>query len=141
MVLLTADTDYKPNYNPDFNDPKAYVGVDPKATTAQWMKAAAKQNFKKLLKTHYKDYAALYNRVNFNLEGPSSAKPTNVRLADYRKGGKDNGLETLYYQFCAATCSSLHRVRATCRLTCRAFGTTMSTARGVWTITTTSTCK
>lgn len=99
MVLLTADTDYKPNYNPDFNDPKAYVGVDPKATTTQWMKAAAKQNFKKLLKTHYKDYAALYNRVNFNLEGPSSAKPTNVRLADYRKGVKDNGLETLYYQF------------------------------------------
>lgn len=40
-ILLVADTDYAPNYNPDFNDPKAYVGVDPKQTTAAWMAKAA----------------------------------------------------------------------------------------------------
>ena len=99
VILLTADTDYAPNYNPDFNDPKAYVGVNPELTTTQWMKKASKKSFNKLFNEHYKDYAALYNRVKFNLNGPSSAKPTNERLADYRKGEKDSGLETLYYQY------------------------------------------
>lgn len=98
-VLLTADTDYLPNYNPDFNDPKAYVGVKPQETTDAWMAAAAKQGWKKLFKAHYKDYAALYDRLHFTLDGPTSDKPTNQRLADYRKGVKDMGLETLYYQF------------------------------------------
>lgn len=98
-VLLTADTDYSPNYNPDFNDPKAYVGVKPQETTGAWMAAAAKQGWKKLFKVHYKDYAALYDRLRFTLDGPASDKPTNQRLADYRKGVKDMGLETLYYQF------------------------------------------
>lgn len=98
-VLLTADTDYSPNYNPDFNDPKAYVGVKPQETTGAWMAAAAKQGWKKLFKAHYKDYAALYDRLHFTLDGPTSDKPTNQRLADYRKGVKDMGLETLYYQF------------------------------------------
>lgn len=99
VILLTADTDYAPNYNPDFNDPKAYVGVNPELTTTQWLKKACKKGFNKLFNEHYKDYAALYNRVKFNLNGPSSAKPTNERLADYRKGEKDSGLETLYYQY------------------------------------------
>ncbi len=99
VILLTADTDYAPNYNPDFNDPKAYVGVNPELTTTQWLKKACKKSFNKLFNEHYKDYATLYNRVKFNLNGPSSAKPTNERLADYRKGEKDSGLETLYYQY------------------------------------------
>lgn len=98
-VLLTADTDYAPNYDPDFNDPKAYVGTDPKQTTQKWMAQAEKKSFDKLFKAHYQDYSSLYNRVSFSLEGPTSAKPTDERLADYRKGAKDAGLETLYYQF------------------------------------------
>ena len=32
-ILLTADTDYKPNYNPDFADATAYVGTDPVSYT------------------------------------------------------------------------------------------------------------
>ena len=32
-LLLTADTDYAPNYDPDWNDPLAYVGVNPDETT------------------------------------------------------------------------------------------------------------
>ena len=99
VLLLTADTDYAPNYNPALNDAKAYVGVDPKQTTAAWMKQAVKQNYNKLFRAHLKDYQSLYNRVSFELEGPASAKPTNERLEDYRKGVKDVGLETLYYQY------------------------------------------
>lgn len=98
-ILLTADTDYAPNYDPDFSDPKAYVGVEPEKTTLRWMTRAAKQGFDRLFKEHYKDYASLYNRVGFSLDGSSSDKPTDQRLADYRNGKKDQGLETLYYQF------------------------------------------
>lgn len=99
MFLMTADTDYKPNYDPDFNDPKAYVGVKPLETTAEWMKQASKKNWEKLLKTHYKDYAALYNRVQLDLGNTTSDQPTNERLAAYREGKADQGLEELYYQF------------------------------------------
>lgn len=98
-LLLTADTDYAPNYNPDFNDNRAYVGVEPAKTTAQWLKQAAKKGYKRLFADHYRDYAALFNRVEFTLDGEASTKPTNERLADYRKGTKDAGLETLYYQY------------------------------------------
>ena len=98
-ILLTADTDYAPNYNPDFTDNQAYVGVDPIKTTDKWMKQAVRQGYAKLFAAHYKDYAALYGRVKFHLEGASSAKPTNERLADYRQGTPDAALETLYYQY------------------------------------------
>lgn len=99
-LLLTADTDYKPNFSPDFTDNLAYVGVQPQQTTLRWMNKAEKQGFDKLFKAHYKDYASLYNRVNFTLDGSSSSdKPTNERLAAYRNGTKDAGLETLYYQY------------------------------------------
>ena len=98
-LLLTADTDYAPNYNPDFNDNRAYIGVEPAKTTAKWLKQAAKKGYKRLFADHYRDYAALFNRVEFTLDGEASAKPTNERLADYRKGTKDAGLETLYYQY------------------------------------------
>lgn len=98
-LLLTADTDYAPNYNPDFNDNRAYVGVEPAKTTAKWLKQAAKKGYKRLFADHYHDYAALFNRVEFTLDGEASTKPTNERLADYRKGTKDAGLETLYYQY------------------------------------------
>lgn len=99
VFLLTADTDYKPNYNPRPDDPKAYVGVDPQKTTGQWMARAASKGYERLLKDHEADYQALFNRVKFSLAGNYSDAPTGVRLADYRKGKEDRALETLYYQF------------------------------------------
>ena len=99
VLLLTADTDYAPNYNPEIGDRLAYVGVDPQKTTDEWMRKAMKKSYNKLFKAHLEDYQALYGRVSFELDGPSSAKPTNERLADYRNGVKDAGLETLYYQY------------------------------------------
>ena len=98
-LLFTADTDYAPNYNPDFNDPKAYVGVHPQQTTERWMKRALAKGYQKLFAEHLKDYTSLFGRVKFQLDGASSSKPTNERLADYRRGTKDAGLETLYYQY------------------------------------------
>jgi alpha-L-fucosidase 2 len=98
--LLTADTDYAPNYDPAVTDPKAYVGVDPSATTAVWMQHAAARGYDALWQRHYADYAALYRRVDFQLEGHrASDLPTDRRLALYRQGQQDVGLETLYYQY------------------------------------------
>lgn len=104
LVILTADTDYAPNYDPDFADAKAYVGVDPHATTAAWMcQATAKgQTYETLLNRHLDDYTALYDRVCLDL-GPTSHQvrelPTDKRLEAYRQGGHDPELEALYYQY------------------------------------------
>lgn len=100
VILLTADTDYAPNYDPDFIDAKAYVGVDPDKTTARWMKAAGKKTFDKLFATHLKDYKALYDRVALNL-APSAAspQPTDLRLAAYRQQPSDHALEETYFQY------------------------------------------
>lgn len=99
LFLLTADTDYRINYNPDFTDDKAYVGTNPDATTEQWMKRAARKSYDKLFAAHLKDYHALYRRVRLDLAAQPNALPTDRRLEAYRKGAIDRGLEELYFQF------------------------------------------
>lgn len=100
--LLTADTDYKINFNPDFTDAKAYVGVNPEETTERWMNAAIHRNYHQLLSRHLKDYSALFNRVSLQLNSTVNAnkdETTAERLKNYRNGVTDNYLETLYFQF------------------------------------------
>ena len=101
MFLLTADTDYKMNLDPDFNNPKTYVGVNPVQTTAQWMKRVSKKNYGQLFDRHLRDYLSLYRRVSLQLN-PSvadSGLPTDARLEAYRKGASDPLLEETYFQF------------------------------------------
>lgn len=101
VFLLTADTDYKMKFDPDFNDPKTYVGPDPKKTTALNMANASELGFDRLFARHLADYKALYDKVSLviNPSEKFADTPTDVRLADYRKGSKDHYLETLYYQY------------------------------------------
>ena len=101
VFYVTADTDYKMNFNPDFKDPKAYVGVDPAETTCQWINNAVMQGYTALFQQHYSDYAALFNRVRLNLNPTvkTSDIPTPQRLKNYRNGQPDYYLEELYYQF------------------------------------------
>ena len=108
IFYVTADTDYKINFNPDFNNPKTYVGVNPDETTKIWMSNAIKKGYDKLFEEHYKDYSKLFNRVKLNinpnapitLEYPGiNDLPTPQRLANYRNGKKDYNLEKLYFQF------------------------------------------
>lgn len=101
VFLITADTDYKVNFNPDFKNPRAYVGVNPSETTAAWMKKAVAQGYDALLQAHYKDYASLFNRVSLTLNDGQKTQdiPTPQRLINYRKGQEDYHLEELYYQF------------------------------------------
>ena len=102
VFILTADTDYKMNFDPDFKDAKAYVGVAPEQTTASWLKAATRRSYANLLTRHLADYQPIFNHVRLELNGtvnPDLGKATADRLKDYRKGIADNYLETLYFQF------------------------------------------
>lgn len=101
VFYVTADTDYKMNFAPDFTDPKTYVGVNPLETTQQWMKDAVSKGYSNLLDEHYKDYASLFNRVKLELNPTvkTSNLPTAQRLKNYRNGQPDYYLEKLYYQF------------------------------------------
>ncbi len=105
---VTADTDYKINFDPDFSDPKTYVGVDPEKTTNTWMQNAVAKGYDALFAEHYADYSSLFGRVSLDLnpnapttlEYPGVASlPTPARLKSYRTGKPDFGLEELYFQF------------------------------------------
>ncbi|WP_455584723.1 glycoside hydrolase family 95 protein [Bacteroides sp.] len=99
--LLTADTDYKMNFHPNFKDPKTYVGNDPEQTTLNMMQQAERKTYNELYNRHKEDYTALFNRVKLNLnpDTPVMDLPTNQRLARYRQGKPDYYLEELYYQY------------------------------------------
>lgn len=101
VFLLTADTDYKMNFNPDFKNPKTYVGDDPELTTQSMMNQALLKGYETLVNNHKADYTALFNRVKLTLnpDVTGSGLPTYQRLANYRKGQPDFRLEELYYQF------------------------------------------
>lgn len=101
VFYITADTDYKMNFDPDFKDPKTYVGVNPAETTEKWMDEAVSKGYAELFKEHYNDYVALFDRVKLNLNPSkySANLPTPQRLKNYRKGQPDFYLEQLYYQF------------------------------------------
>lgn len=103
MFLIAADTDYKMNFNPDFSNPRTYVGVNPTESTQQWMETASKLSFEELKQAHYQDYASLFNRSTLRLNPGWKTEAENLstpqRLARYRTGAPDYGLESLYYQF------------------------------------------
>ena len=102
VFLITADTDYRINFNPDFHNPKTYVGVQPEVTTEKWMQQAAERGYAQLFQRHFKDYSPLFERVKLQLNAPQTNDkdvPTAQRLAAYRNGATDNYLEELYYQF------------------------------------------
>lgn len=104
LFLISADTDYMINFDPDFSDPKTYVGVKPLKTTEAWINNASDYDYDILLKRHYDDYSSLFKRVEFALNEKYSNPELNKmstpeRLERYRTGAPDYGLETLYYQF------------------------------------------
>lgn len=108
VFLITGDTDYKINFDPDFTDPKTYVGKDPEQTTLAMMQQASGKSYEELYQRHLTDYTNLFGKVKLQLnpnapmtlQYPATADlPTYQRLARYRKGQPDYRLEELYYQF------------------------------------------
>ena len=101
VFIVTADTDYMVNFDPDFGDPKAYVGVDPAQTTSAWIEEASALGYDALYEAHYNDYSSLFDRVSLTLNDGDMNEdiPTPQRLKNYREGQPDSYLEELYYQF------------------------------------------
>lgn len=106
VFLISADTDYRMNFDPDFTDPKAYVGENPLKTTEEWIRHASLLSYDELLDRHYRDYSSLFGRTEFELNTSCPGTATDLnrlstpeRLNRYRTGAPDYGLETLYYQF------------------------------------------
>lgn len=99
--LLTADTDYRMNFNPDFDDPRTYVGEDPSRTTCVMMENASRKSLGELYEAHRADYTGLFGRVRLKINSSAGASslPTYKRLENYRNGFADYQLEELYFQY------------------------------------------
>lgn len=99
--LLAADTDYRLNLNPDYTDATTYTGDDPLAVVNADIDAAATMPYSKLYGRHLADYRNLYDRVKLQINPSEKFKnlPTPVRLANYRAGVLDHGLEQNHFQF------------------------------------------
>ncbi len=101
VFLIAADTDYRPNNNPDFADRMTYTGPDPAYNVNAISERALSKGFEAIKRSHTDDYRALFGRVSLDL-GADPAKegsPTPARLAAYRSGARDNGLEELLFNF------------------------------------------
>ena len=101
VFIVSAATDYRMNFDPDFDDPEAYVGNDPGGIVWRRQEKAGGKGYERLLRRHYGDYSALFDRVKLRLN-PAVGEidlPTNERLERYRRGLPDPYLEELYYQF------------------------------------------
>jgi len=94
-ILLAAGTDYAADYS------KKYRGENPHSRLTKQIEAASKKLYADLKLTHIKDYQRLFNRVELNLgeSQTQQAIPTDQRLKAYKSGGKDTGLEQLFFQY------------------------------------------
>lgn len=102
VFIVTAGTDYKMNFDPDFDDPETYVGNNPEPAAQKRLLTAAKMGYRKLLRRHLHDYMPLFGRVRLKLGGSNTATShisTPERLRQYRQGKHDAYLESLYFQY------------------------------------------
>lgn len=97
LVLITGATSYN-GYSvyPDLN------GKDEAAIAMNNLKAAGTKSYAQMLTAHIKDYQHYFNRVSLSINNAGSLLanvPTDTRLANYKAGEADYGLEQLYFQF------------------------------------------
>lgn len=97
LILISGATSYS-GYQlyPDKD------GKDENAAAIKLLKAAAAKSFAALKEAHIKDYQHYFNRVSFSINNTGNLLadlPTDERLAGYKSGTEDYGLEQLYFQF------------------------------------------
>ena len=94
IVRLTAATDY--NFEKlDFDQTTA-----PSAICKSILDKTEKKSIGELKKSHLDEYQSMFSRVSLSFgEDSLSVKPTDERLASVKKGGTDNGLVALYFQY------------------------------------------
>ena len=67
-----------------------------------YLTKAVKKDYQKIMQSHVADFHKYFNRVSFTLNQDKESKkdiPTDERLAVYRNGAEDAGLEALYFQY------------------------------------------
>ena len=77
-------------------------GKDEHKLAQSYLNNALKKSYTALLTEHLADYHHFFNRVALNFNNNQSSKtslPTDDRLDAYTKGGDDDGLEALYFQY------------------------------------------
>jgi alpha-L-fucosidase 2 len=95
VILLSGATSFN-----GFRRSPVADGKDPQATTLRVLRALRGKSFEEIKATHLADYQSFFNRVDLKLSNaPVPQKPTDQRLADYKKGIPDPHLEELYFQF------------------------------------------
>jgi alpha-L-fucosidase 2 len=97
VLLVSAATSFA-----GFDKCPDSAGADEHALARQALERAAAKDYGVLLAEHVADVHRYFDRVGLTLEPGEpdrSALPTDRRLEDYAKGGRDPQLEALYFQF------------------------------------------
>ena len=94
VLLLTAAD----SYNGGHREPGTQ-GLNPTVQTVKILEAASRASYAQLLKRHLADYTVLFSRVSLELEGGDLSLPLDQRMETLRRGGGDNALAALYFQF------------------------------------------
>jgi alpha-L-fucosidase 2 len=93
-VVITGATDFVA-----YIDPRVRI-ADPKHTARQRAAETIARGFDELLARHLEAHGAIMGRVSLDVGATAqAAKPTDVRLAEFRKGADDPSLLALYFQF------------------------------------------
>ncbi len=95
-LLVDARTDYAPSYQAGWRGPA------PAPVIAKELAAAEGKPYEALRKAHVDDLAPLLARVRVDWgqsDAATLAMPTDARLAAYKKGGADPGLEQTMFQY------------------------------------------
>ena len=95
VLLVSAATSYNGYERCPDSD-----GKNEEELALNYLQAAARKNYVQLLNAHVADYRKYFDRLNFSItDQPPPKLPVNERLAAYKKGAADPGLEELYFQF------------------------------------------
>ncbi|CAN5605077.1 glycoside hydrolase family 95 protein [soil metagenome] len=97
ILILSAATSFN-----DFDKCPDKDGKDEQKLAVDYLNKALLKPYNTLWNEHEKDYHNFFNRVSLTLNNNESSKenlPTDERLDAYTKGGNDDGLETLYFQY------------------------------------------
>ncbi len=95
-LYITLATDYKEDYKSDWK------GKDPAELNTKLLKNALSAGYATIRKKHEAAYAEQFNRLKIKLGKSSvstSQAPTDKRIEQYRKTGKDPELESTVFQY------------------------------------------
>ncbi|MBR6212496.1 MAG: glycoside hydrolase family 95 protein [Bacteroidales bacterium] len=97
-ILLTAATSFAGfDRDPDFH------GLDEKKLASEMMAAAESKDLDAMREAHIADYKSIADRLELKLAGSDDPQllemTTDKRLERYAGGGKDPGLEAMYFRF------------------------------------------